>query len=339
MSGVESNRSACHRTVVDVEDAGVAKAENPPRAIVGVVGVVVDNPPRPRLPSLSSLALPGPLSFPVTSALTSPSTSRPSSSTSSVGPDPLRVAPRPRLVVPLCSAPSTTNGTLNRSRFQAAMYEALRRRWSTSSASEVQTLAEAAAQALRKKQGARSDVAVVATSIGTGAAGERGGGGGGAATPATPAGGPLRAKRKSDALLEGNEDVDEQYPVPPTSSGMVIPCADEEACDQVPPLPPPLPPLASKRRRASFPAAPKSATRPPRFILDAHRSAIPSASRLQYRTFSLDVAAAGTEEGPSLTTVPSRETAFDNLLTSLAAVQTARSSLSCPFSTGPFHLL
>lgn len=256
----------------------------------------VETPMRPKLPPLASLALPGalPSSAPATPALSFSASSPPSSSS----PEP---PSRPR------RRHRADGRDDDKAHVQAAIYEALRRRWSASSASELQTLADAAAEALRRKQQQQQQQQ---------AHGVRDTAEEAAASPAWVA---LRAKkRKSDSLL------DSDAPHLPTSSGLVIPCGegDEEARDQVSPLP------SSKRRRSSI--FPPTLTFLSPCAIAAHRSAILCASRQQIRTLSLDAGVA--EKAGRSSQIPSRHSAFDNLLTSLAAVKTARASLSSPFS-------
>ncbi|GAA5977841.1 hypothetical protein JCM10908_005118 [Rhodotorula pacifica] len=265
----------------------------------------VETPSRPKLPSLSSLALPDPLSPPSTPPLSSSSSSLAPSSSSSPDLPSCGTFARSRLIRPRPVRHSATQD-IDKSHVQAAIYEALKRRWSTSSASELQVLADAAAEALRRKQTQRSvDLA------------EKGDVTSEEATPAWQA---LRAKRKSDVALE----------VPASScSGMVAADSDEEESrDRVSPLPYP-----KRRRNSVSPKSLLSATRA--FSAPCSPILHPSLStKQQTRTLSLD---AGTAAG--LLRVPNRRTAFDNLLNSLAAVQTARSTLSTTFASPPMRLV
>ncbi|TKA56603.1 hypothetical protein B0A53_01795 [Rhodotorula sp. CCFEE 5036] len=264
---------------------------------------------RPKLPPLASLALPGALSSPATPALSFSTSSPPSSSSPDESPN---GPPRRR------HHGDDLDG--DKAHVQAAIYEALRRRWSASSASELQTLAAAAAEALRWKQQRQQAYGVLDPAADEAAA-------------ASPAWAALRAnKRNSDALQLDSEA--HHLVTPSRGSGLVIPHheEDEEARDQVSPLP-----SSSKRRRSSsIFAPPPSMTFPSPRAMIAHRSAILRASRQQIRTLSLD---AGTAEKAELSRsqIPNRHSAFDNLLTSLAAVKTARASLSSPFSPPPLR--
>lgn len=259
---------------------------------------------RPKLPPLASLALPGALSSspPATPALSFSTSSPPSSSSPE---EPPNGPPRRH------HCADNLDG--DRAHVQAAIYEALRRRWSATSASELQTLADAAAEALRRKQQAHG-ILDPATE-------ER--------EAASPAWAALRArKRDSDSLQQ--EIAAHHLVTPSRSFGLVIPHpeGDEEARDQVSPLP------SSKRRRSSIFSPPTMTFSAPRAMI-AHRSAILRASRQQIRTLSLDAGIAEKAEELSRSQIPNRHSAFDNLLSSLAAVKTARASLSSPFSYPP----
>ncbi|KWU42868.1 hypothetical protein RHOSPDRAFT_35597 [Rhodotorula sp. JG-1b] len=262
-----------------------------------------ETPMRPKLPPLASLALPGALSS--SSSSSSPATPPLSFSISS---PPSSSSPDSRSR-PRCRDRADKRDD-DKAHVQAAIYEALRRRWSASSASELQTLADAAAEALRRKQQQQQRAYGVLDPT--------------AEVAASPAWAALRAKkRKSDALLNNGA------PKLPTSSGLVMPCGgggDEEARGQVSPLPS----ASSKRRRSSI--FPPPLTFPSPCAIAAHRSAILCASRQQIRTLSLDAGVAEKRAELSRSQIPDRHSAFDNLLTSLAAVKTARASLSSPFS-------
>lgn len=323
MKHIDSERFDDYRHVEVADEAWDTKAADPP----------VEASSRPRLPSLSSLALPVPglPSCTTTAALTPPPTSR-SASTSSPSLDPSRLCGQPPQPVP---SREHSRVHLHRSGVQAAMYDALRRRWSASSASDLQALAEAAAEALRRKEGARDNVSpslsFATASTNCDARRHLGGRAGGRSGSSNLAREAPRAKRTADALLEGDSEGEEPCFAPLRSSGMVIPCADaDEARDQVSPLIP----LAAKRRRAA--GAQQNPAPSPRFVLDTHRSVILRAARQQKRTLSLDTDARPT----GVPSIPSRQTAFVNLLNSLAAVQSARSSLSGSFPrTGPLDFL
>ncbi|POY70944.1 hypothetical protein BMF94_6122 [Rhodotorula taiwanensis] len=261
--------------------------------------------PRPRLPPLASLALPGSLAMSDASTsaavateekgfsiLTSPS--EPSSPKSSPPSTELSSLPA-----------SSTAASKPPPRIQAAIYEALRRRWSASSASELQMLADAAAQALKRNQ-----QAAVAPSGATGTSS------------------PRRPKRKSEEMAGPVEEaVGGARPdaaAEEDAAGASSSSDDDELRDRVSPLSSPAP--AKRRRPLSWPSLPSASA------LSLHRSAILRASR-QHRTFSLDeTSVAGAIRSPDgqLVPVQNRRTAFENLLSSLAAVKDARLCLRTP---------
>ncbi|BGP56962.1 hypothetical protein JCM8202_000914 [Rhodotorula sphaerocarpa] len=262
--------------------------------------------PRPRLPPLSSLDLPGASTAARASA---PILSAPAaSSSSSSAPLPRRLpTPRtrspPRAPPPLLSfrpvppAPTASSAPSSaaplgtepaRARVQAVIYEALRRRWSDSSASELQMLADAAAEALRRKR-ARAEGLEADQEGGAGAAGRRRRGKRRSEEEERP-----EAERDRRSSLAAGAEEDAEAASESSGSAGTSGEEDDEYDDELGDLSDEtrdrLSPLRSPKRRRRVPSIAPGLPRyalPPSGALSLHRAAILRAAR-PTRTLSLD---------------------------------------------------